>query len=78
MLQMSISDERLKKAFGAAVRRHRQQAGLSQEALADKCGLHRTYISDIERGDRNVSLINIRKLAKALNVKVADLVGCVD
>ncbi len=75
---MAISEDRLKKAFGNAVREYRKKAGLSQEALAEKSGLHRTYISDIERGDRNVSLVNIRRLAKAMKIKVSDLVKAVD
>ncbi len=73
MLRMSVPDEKLKRTFGDAVRKYRQQAGLSQEALADRSGLHRTYISDIERGDRNVSLVNIRRLAKALDTVPSDL-----
>lgn len=54
---------------------YRERAGLSQEALAHVCGLHRTYIGSVERGERNVSLLNIHVLAKALNVSAADLIG---
>ena len=57
-----------RKIFGNNIRIYRQQKGLSQEALADECGLHRTYIGGVERGERNVSLLNIVALAKALNV----------
>lgn len=59
--------------FGLAVRKRRQELNLSQEELAEKAALHRTYIGDIERGKRNVSLVNIAKLAKALNLSIADL-----
>lgn len=51
----------------------RQAAGLSQEKLADICGLHRTYISDIERFERNISLTNLEKISKALNVSAFKL-----
>ena len=57
-----------------AVRSRRGIAGLSQEALADRSGLHRTYVGGIERGERNVSLINLLRLAGALDVSVAELV----
>src|SRR5882724_8201878 len=63
----------LKKEFGATVRDRRTQLGLSQEKLAERADLHRTYISDIERGARNVSLESIEKLASALEVSVAAL-----
>lgn len=59
--------------FGQKTREIRKQKGFSQEVLATKSKLHRTYISDIERGDRNVSLKNIEKIAKALGVSVHDL-----
>lgn len=56
--------------FGNKVRELRKQKKFSQEELAHKTGLHRTYISDIERGNRNVSLENIKKIANALNVRM--------
>lgn len=59
--------------FGKRVRALRKATGLSQEAFADSCGLDRTYIGGIERGERNVSLINIAKIATALNVPATDL-----
>jgi len=59
--------------FGKKLRETRLRAGISQEALADAAGLHRTYVSSIERGERNVSLLNIERLAKALRVSMADL-----
>jgi transcriptional regulator with XRE-family HTH domain len=60
-------------AFGSRVRERRTAAGLSQMALANKVALHPTYISGIERGERNVSLVNIRALAVALDVPVGEL-----
>ncbi|WP_154123988.1 helix-turn-helix domain-containing protein [Grimontia hollisae] len=59
-------NEELLKAFGKHIRVLRQQLNISQEELAANCGLDRTYISGIERGKRNVSLINIFRLAEAL------------
>ena len=63
-----------KETFAKNLRRIRNEAGLSQEELAYRAGLHRTYISSIERGQRNVSLENIFAIAKALKVTPADLV----
>lgn len=65
----------IKKKFGNKVRELRKQKGISQEELGFKSGLHRTYISDIERGSRNVSLINLEKIAKALSVKINSLLN---
>lgn len=58
----------IQKKFGDKIRDLRKQKGLSQEELAFRSGLHRTYISDIERGSRNVSLKNIERIAKALGI----------
>ncbi len=63
----------IKWLFGRAVRKRRRELDLSQEELAERAGLHRNYVSDIERGDRNPSLENIQKLAKALDIKVSAL-----
>ena len=60
-------------AFGLALRTLRQRAGLSQEALADIAGLHRTYVGSVERGERNVSLLNIHVLAGALKTSASEL-----
>jgi transcriptional regulator with XRE-family HTH domain len=59
--------------FGKSVRSFREQRGLSQEALADLSHLHRTYIGGIERGERNVGLLNLLRLSKALKVLPSDL-----
>ena len=59
--------------FGERVRQVRQSHSLSQEALADLAGLDRTYISSVERGQRNISLRNIEAIADALGVRLADL-----
>lgn len=59
--------------FGQRVRTLRKQHGLSQEDLAEKSGLHRTYIGGIERGERNLAVLNILRLAAALEVTVGEL-----
>jgi transcriptional regulator with XRE-family HTH domain len=55
------------------VRQRRQKLGVSQEEFADLCGLDRTYIGGIERGERNLSLINIEKLALTFRISLSDL-----
>jgi transcriptional regulator with XRE-family HTH domain len=59
--------------FGKALRRRREGLGVSQEAFADMCQLDRTYIGGIERGERNVALVNIEKIAKTLRLTIAEL-----
>ena len=68
-----ILDDDVKKQFGRALKRWRYKVGISQEELAWRASLHRTYVSDIERGERNPSLESIEKLAKALNLSFSTL-----
>ena len=72
---VQIDDKRVLSAFGEQVKRIRLDIGISQERLALKSGMDRTYISGIERGERNVSLLNLFKLATALSVEPQQLVG---
>lgn len=58
--------------YGQAVRKVRLEQGISQEKLADRCGLHRTYISDVELEKRNISLENIERIAISLNRTLSD------
>jgi transcriptional regulator with XRE-family HTH domain len=66
-------EDRIKKEFGERLKSIRRQKGLSQEALAFACDLDRSYVGGVERGERNISLINIRKLARALGVPPSEL-----
>lgn len=66
-----MSDTRAE--FGKRLRKLRTDRGLTQEQLADKAGLHFTYVGQVERGIRNPSLINIKKLARALKVSAGQL-----
>lgn len=59
--------------FGQKVQTLRKNIGISQEELAFRSGLHRTYIGMIERAERNITLVNIKKIAQALNVTIGDL-----
>ncbi len=68
-----MTTTRIRKAFGKKVRDLRKARGFSQESFADAVGLHRTYIGSIERGEQNVSIDNIAKIAKALKVKLSVL-----
>lgn len=63
----------IKKKFWERIKELRKKKWLSQEEFAAKAGLHRTYISDIERWEKNLSLENIEKLANALQIKIIDL-----
>lgn len=65
--------EDIRVRFGRALRQRRNKLGVSQEAFADMCELDRTYIGGIERGERNVSLVNIEKIAKTLRVSISEL-----
>ena len=60
--------------FGSRVRAERERLGVSQEELADRAGMHRTYLGGVERGERNVGLLNVLRIARALGVHPSVLV----
>lgn len=68
---MATADPRT--ILGRTIRKTREQREMSQEVLAEKCGLHRTYIGGVERGERNVSLLNIVAIAHSLGLKPYEL-----
>ena len=65
----------LRRRLGHAIRQLRERAGYSQESFADVLGLHRTYIGSVERGERNLSLDNIGKIANALGISASRLLS---
>jgi transcriptional regulator with XRE-family HTH domain len=65
--------EDVRVRFGKALRERRHKLGVSQEEFADICGLDRTYVGGIERGERNVALVNIEKLGRALKISLSEL-----
>lgn len=71
--KLAVTKSDLKLRFGTSIKLWRGRLGISQEELAGRAGLHRTYVSDIERGARNVSLESVEKLARALKVSAATL-----
>ena len=66
-------DAAIAHAFGGTVRRRRREAGLSQEELAERADVHRTFVGRVERGETSATVQTIVKLARALDVKPADL-----
>jgi len=71
-MQPRPTDPRI--TFGKAVRRLRQRRGISQERLAELAGIHRTYIGDVERGTRNLALVNMTRIAEALGLRLSGLI----
>ncbi len=74
-MKTSKSASEARNQLARNLRLIRARKGISQEALADLAGLHRTYVGSVERGERNISIDNIVKLANALGVLAADLIG---
>lgn len=70
---MSSSDSTVLTQVGARLRELRRKLGISQEELAERASLHRTYVGGIERGERNVAVLNLVRLAAALKVEPAEL-----
>lgn len=68
-------ERKIMSDFGQRIRRLREEAGLSQEKLAEETDVHRTYISGVERGRQNISLLTMKKLAQALDVDLQALVS---
>ncbi|MBZ5667572.1 MAG: helix-turn-helix transcriptional regulator [Acidobacteriia bacterium] len=68
-----MSPDSLNRNLATNIRRHRQAQGWSQEELAERCGVHRTYIGSVERGERNVTLQTLEKIARALEVDAISL-----
>jgi transcriptional regulator with XRE-family HTH domain len=65
--------EDVRVRFGKSIRKRRQEIGVSQEEFADMSSLDRTYIGGIQRGERNASLVNVEKIAKAFRISLAEL-----
>ncbi len=68
----------VRERFGTAVKFRREELELTQEELAHAASIHRTYLSDVERGTRNLSLVNIEKLAAALSIRMSKLFEAVE
>ena len=73
MSQARRSTETARLRFARLLRSERLARGISQEALAELAGLHRTYVGSVERGERNIAVDNMEALAKALNLDISDL-----
>jgi transcriptional regulator with XRE-family HTH domain len=72
---MNLDDIRFLRKLGLRVRERRLSRGLTQAQLAEQCELHRTFIGSVERGERNISILNLRLIAKVLRVSPAELIG---
>jgi transcriptional regulator with XRE-family HTH domain len=73
---MEVSQVCPKLLFGSHLRKLRSSKGWSQERLAQECGLDRSYVGGVERGERNISLENIVRISKALHVSPSELLDC--
>ena len=70
---MAIDQEKAQQRLGRVIRGKRKEMGYSQEAFASYCGVHRTYMGAVERGERNISFMNIIRIANALKIKPSEL-----
>lgn len=72
---MNLDERKFLRELGDRVREARHRLGWTQAELAEKCALHRTFIGSVERGERNISILNLRHIAKILRLPLADLLG---
>ena len=75
ILELSTMKREILVKFGKKVRQERLKLGLSQEKLAIRAGVHRTYVGMIERAEKNITLTNIEKISKALGISSEKLIG---
>jgi transcriptional regulator with XRE-family HTH domain len=73
MAPMNLIDKNFLHELGYRLQQHRLARNLTQAELGEKCRLHRTYIGSVERGERNVSVLNLRVIARTLRVSLAEL-----
>jgi transcriptional regulator with XRE-family HTH domain len=71
---MNLDEQTFLQTLGLRLRRRREEMNWTQADLAEKCDLHRTFIGSVERGERNVSILNLRQIAKSLRTSFAALV----
>ena len=74
---MNLDNRNFLRQVGDRIREMRSERRLTQAQLADKCGLHRTFIGSVERGERNISILNLRLIAKVLRMSLASLLDSV-
>ena len=72
---MNISDKKAQKQLGKVIRSKRKALGYSQEAFASECGVHRTYMGAVERGERNISLMNIVRISNCFDILPSQLLA---
>ena len=72
---MNLQDKQFLQTIGTCIRDLRDARNMTQAELAEACGLHRTFIGSVERGERNVAILNLRRIAKALRIPLKYLLG---
>jgi transcriptional regulator with XRE-family HTH domain len=72
---MNLEERQFLRLLGERIRERRAARGLTQAELGETCGLHRTFIGSVERGERNLSVLNLRLISRALRVRLADLLA---
>ncbi len=70
---MNLDDTKFLRSLGDRIRERRVERGLTQEQFGEQCSLHRTFIGSVERGERNVSILNLRVIARVLRIPLAEL-----